>query len=47
MLTGDIISAEEALRLGLVDMVVEQDEVLTAAKELAKKVSKNAPLSIR
>jgi len=47
MLTGDIISAEEALRLGLVDRVVERNEVLTEAKGVAKRISKNAPLSIR
>lgn len=47
MLTGDIISAEEAIGLGLVDRIVEQNEVLVTAKELAKRISKNAPLSIR
>ncbi len=47
MLTGDIISAEEAHSLGLVDRVVEKNEVLASAKELAKRISKNAPLSIR
>lgn len=47
MLTGDIISAEEALTIGLVDKVVEKVEVLQTAKDLAKRISKNAPLSIR
>jgi len=47
MLTGDIISAEEALDLGLVDTVVEKIEVLPTAKKLAKRISKHAPLSIR
>ena len=47
MLTGDIISAEEAHSLGLVDLVVEKNEVLGKAKDLAKRISKNAPLSIR
>lgn len=47
MLTGDIISAEEALTIGLVDKVVEKIEVLQTAKDLAKRISKNAPLSIR
>lgn len=47
MLTGDIISAEEALRLGLVDMVAEKKEVLSSAKDLARRISKHAPLSIR
>lgn len=47
MLTGDIISAEEALSLGLVDRVAEKNEVLPTAKDLAKRICKNAPLSIR
>jgi enoyl-CoA hydratase len=47
MLTGDIISAHEALDLGLVDQIVEKYEVLPTAKNLAKRISKNAPLSIR
>ena len=47
LLTGDIVSAKEALELGLVDQLVEKTEVLPAAKGLAKKIVKNAPLSIR
>jgi enoyl-CoA hydratase len=47
LLTGDIISAEEALDLGFVDRVVEKNEVLSFAKELAGRIVKNAPLSIR
>jgi enoyl-CoA hydratase len=47
MLTGEAISAEVALSFGLVDRVVEKSKVLPTAKELAKSISKNAPLSIR
>ena len=47
LLTGDIISAKEALDLGFVDLVVEKNEVLPFAKELAGRIVKNAPLSIR
>jgi len=47
MLTGDIISAEEAFHLGLVDKIVQKNEALPKAKDLAKKISKMAPLSIR
>jgi enoyl-CoA hydratase len=47
MLTGEIITSEEGLSLGLVDKVVNKDSVLSEANELAKKVTSNAPLSIR
>jgi len=47
LLTGDIISAEEAFKLGLVDILTEKNEVFSTAKDLAKRISKNAPLSIR
>jgi enoyl-CoA hydratase/carnithine racemase len=38
ILTGDIWSAQEAGRLGLVNQVVPQDQVLKVAKDLARKV---------
>jgi enoyl-CoA hydratase len=46
-LTGDMISAEEALRIGLVNHVYEPAELLPAAEVLAKKIIANAPLSIK
>jgi enoyl-CoA hydratase len=46
-LTGDMISAEEALRIGLVNHVYESGELLPAAEALAKKIIANAPLSIK
>ncbi|MFZ5633814.1 MAG: enoyl-CoA hydratase/isomerase family protein [Bacillota bacterium] len=39
MYLGDFIPAQEALRIGLVNTVVPQAEVLTAALELAQKIS--------
>ena len=39
MLTGETISAEEALRLGLVNLVAPDEQVLEAAKELAGKLA--------
>lgn len=46
-LTGEMISAEEALRIGLVNHVYEPAELLPAAEALAKKIIANAPISIK
>jgi enoyl-CoA hydratase len=46
-LTGEMISAEEALRIGLVNHVYEPAELMAAAEALAKKIIANAPLSIK
>jgi crotonobetainyl-CoA hydratase len=46
-LTGDPMPADEALRWGLVNRVVRKEEVLAAAVDLAERVARNAPLSIR
>ncbi len=46
-LTGEMISAEEALRIGLVNHVYEAAELLPAAESMAKKIIANAPLSVK
>jgi enoyl-CoA hydratase len=46
-LTGEMISAEEALRIGLVNHVYEAAELLPAAEALAKKIIANAPLAVK
>ena len=46
MMTGDIISAEEALRIGLVNKVVPHEKVLEVAEEIAQKILSKAPLAI-
>ena len=46
-LTGDMISADEALRIGLVNHVYEPAELLPAAETLAKKIIANAPLAVK
>ncbi len=46
-LTGEIISAEEALRIGLVNHVFEPAELLPAAEALARKIIANAPLAVK
>ena len=43
-LTGDPITAERALALGLVNEVVEPADVLPAAIALAERIAANAPL---
>src|SRR6202162_3953648 len=46
-LTGEMISADEALRIGLVNHVHEPAELLLAAEAMAKKIIANAPLSVK
>lgn len=45
-LSGDIIDAQMALQIGLVERVVPQDELLPAAKKLAQTIASKAPLAI-
>lgn len=46
-LTGDLIDAEEAERLGLVNKVVADDELWPAVEELANRIAVNAPLAVQ
>jgi enoyl-CoA hydratase len=45
-LSGEIIDAQLALQIGLVDRVVPHDELLDAAKKLANTIAQKAPLAI-
>lgn len=47
LLTGEMISAAEALRIGLVNHVVPPAELMPAAEALAKKVMAHAPQAVR
>jgi len=46
ILSGDIISAQEALRIGLVDFVVPASELMNTAGALARKIASKAPLAV-
>lgn len=47
ILTGEMIPADEALRIGLVNRVTEQAELLATAEAIAKKIIANAPLAVK
>ncbi len=47
LLTGDVLSAQEALAIGLVNRVVPQDELMKETMSLAGKISSKPPLAIR
>ncbi len=46
-LTGEIITAEEAQRIGLVNRVYEPAELLPAAEVMARKIIEKAPLAVK
>lgn len=45
--TGDVIDAQEALRIGLVSRVVPEGQLLDTALALANKIAANPPLAVR
>ncbi len=47
LLSGEMISADEALRVGLVNHVVELPELIPAAEKIAQKIVANAPLAVK
>jgi enoyl-CoA hydratase len=44
--TGDMIGAEEAKKIGLVNIIVNHEELMTRTKELAEKILNNAPIAV-
>jgi enoyl-CoA hydratase len=46
-LTGEMITAEEAQRIGLVNHIYEPAELLPAAEALARKIITNAPIAVK
>ena len=47
MFTGEHISAEEAYRIGLVNRVVAQSELMAAAMALSERINESAPIAVR
>jgi len=47
LLTGDLISAQEALAIGLINKVVAPEKVMDAAMEYAAKLVKNGPIAVQ
>jgi enoyl-CoA hydratase len=47
LLTGDLISADEALRIGFLNYVVPPDQLMKKALEIAEKIAANGPLAVR
>ena len=47
VLTGKMVSGTEAFDIGLVNHVYPDDELIPKARELAKDISRNAPLAIK
>ena len=47
LLTGEMVDAAEALRIGLVNRVVPRDKLLAEAEGLLRKMMANGPVSLR
>jgi len=47
LFTGEPITAQEALRYGLVNQLLPRSDLMPAATALAEKIAKNAPISLR
>lgn len=47
MYTGDMVSAQEAEKIGLINRVVATDELLTTVRQLARKIADKPQIAIR
>jgi enoyl-CoA hydratase len=47
MLTGELIDAEEALRIGYINHVVPPDRLMAEAEKTALRITQNGPLSLK
>ena len=47
LLTGDPVSAQEALQIGLINKVVKKEDLMPTAKKYAERICQNGPLAIK
>src|SRR5690606_28297737 len=47
LLTGRLISAQEAKEIGLIGHVVPDGQALTKAREIADRIAQNGPLAVK
>jgi enoyl-CoA hydratase/carnithine racemase len=47
LMSGDLVDAAEALRIGLVSQVVPQDELMATARGIAEALAANPPLAVQ
>jgi enoyl-CoA hydratase/carnithine racemase len=47
ILSGEMIGAQEAYRIGLVNEIVPRGELITRAEAILKKIAGNAPIAVR
>lgn len=47
LLTGDRISAEEALQYGLINKIVPQEDLMLSAMQMAERVCENGPIALQ
>jgi enoyl-CoA hydratase len=47
LVTGGMIDANEALRIGLINHIYQQDELIPKTIEIANKIASNAPIAVK
>ncbi|EGU61649.1 enoyl-CoA hydratase [Vibrio nigripulchritudo ATCC 27043] len=47
ILTGELMSAEESHRVGFVQKIVSEDDLMPEAKRLAKRIAQNPPIAVQ
>ena len=47
LLTGDTVTAREALQMGLINRIVAREDLLAVAREIAEKICENSPNAVQ